>query len=425
MQIAHQVYLADCAQAGKLPARRGSTCRQFFENPNYIPEGHLHEVRERIESALGVRASYRVTCVCAARWSPSAAAHSGYSTVDARRSGRDCSTKGKRRFKSHCFCGDVRAVGRGLQRAGEYGRVAARVAHYRGPDVFANGSRYEALRKYYSLHEHTGLIRHVEPIYFICAGHRRRAGFQVSLPSRRAASRRFANRRFQHSNGQFLPGSATRPNLAANPAGVYHADGDAAAADGKNRAANYGLSFAKCCSSDSPRRFTVYIEPLVGVSTNFRNYGDRYFFIVNGDAEPPLNEMRHAFLHYLFDQLPVKFGSAIESTRPLYKIALSAPMLPAEYRDDYAAYFAECVIRAVELRLDKLSNQQRAQAIDQDDADGFVLVRPLMTSLDQFQAAEPAMKYYFPALALKINVKTETARVQTLRFAPRQRRSHY
>ncbi len=170
-------------------------------------------------------------------------------------------------------------------------------------------------------------------------------------------------------------------------------------------------------ATDTPRSFTVYIEPLVGVSTNFRNYGDRYFFIVNGDAEPPLNEMRHAFLHYLFDQLPVKFGSAIETTRPLYKIALSAPMLPAEYRDDYAAYFAECVIRAVELRLDKLSNQQRAQAIDQDDADGFVLVRPLMTSLDQFQAAEPAMKYYFPRLALNINMKTETARVQTVKFA--------
>src|SRR5579862_5382694 len=75
-------------------------------------------------------------------------------------------------------------------------------------------------------------------------------------------------------------------------------------------------------SADTPRTFTVYIEPLVGVSTNFRNYGDRYFFVVNGDADPPLNEMRHAFLHYLIDQLPVKFGSAIEITRPLYKQAL-------------------------------------------------------------------------------------------------------
>jgi hypothetical protein len=169
-------------------------------------------------------------------------------------------------------------------------------------------------------------------------------------------------------------------------------------------------------STDSPRTFTVYMEPLVGVSTNFRNYGDRYFFVVNGDADPPINELRHSFLHFLIDQLPVKFASAIETTRPLYKVALAAPLLPTEYRDDFQAYFAECVIRAVELRLDKLSAQQRAQAIDKDDAEGFVLVRPLLTSLDQFQAAEPAMKYYFPRLALNINVKTETARVQAIKF---------
>ncbi len=171
-------------------------------------------------------------------------------------------------------------------------------------------------------------------------------------------------------------------------------------------------------SSDSPRTFTVYVEPLVGVSTNFRNYGDRYFFVVNGDAEPPINELRHSFLHYLIDQLPVKFGGAIESSRPLYKMALAAPKLPIEYHDDFQAYFGECLIKAIELRLDKITNQQRAQAIDADDADGFVLVRPLMVSLDQFQAAEPAMKYYFPTLAREINVKAETARVQALKFAP-------
>jgi hypothetical protein len=113
----------------------------------------------------------------------------------------------------------------------------------------------------------------------------------------------------------------------------------------------------------------------------------------------------------------VKFGSAIESSRPLYKLALAAPKLPAEYRDDYAAYFAECVIKAVEMRLDKMTNAQRAQAVDADDADGFVLVRPLLVSLDRFQESEPAMKYYFPTLAQNINVKTETARVQALKFA--------
>lgn len=171
-------------------------------------------------------------------------------------------------------------------------------------------------------------------------------------------------------------------------------------------------------NADTPRTFTVVIEPLVGNSTNFRNYGDRYFFVVNGDAEPPVNDLRHAFLHYLIDPLPVKFTSAIEGARPLYKAAQSAPRLSAEYRDDYPGYFAECLIKAVELQLGKLPPLQRSAALDAADADGFVLVRPLIAGLDQFQQAEPAMKYYFPTLALGINVKAETARLQTVKFAP-------
>jgi hypothetical protein len=171
-------------------------------------------------------------------------------------------------------------------------------------------------------------------------------------------------------------------------------------------------------TADTPRTFTVVIEPLVGNSTNFRNYGDRYFFVVNGDAEPPVNELRHAFLHYLIDPLPVKYESAIEGARPLYKVAQTAPRLSAEYRDDYPSYFGECVIKAIELQLGKLSPPQRAAALDAADADGYVLVRPLVAALDQFRQAEPAMRYYFPTLATGINVRTEVARLQAVKFAP-------
>ena len=56
--------------------------------------------------------------------------------------------------------------------------------------------------------------------------------------------------------------------------------------------------------SNSPRTFTVYIEPLVRTDTNFRSYAYQYDFILNGDADPPLDELRHAFLHFLLDTIP-------------------------------------------------------------------------------------------------------------------------
>lgn len=171
-------------------------------------------------------------------------------------------------------------------------------------------------------------------------------------------------------------------------------------------------------NADTPRTFQVYIEPLVGNSSNFRNYGDHYYFVVNGDAEPPVDKIRHAFLHYLVDPLPAKYVNAIEADRPLFKAALNAPRLPAEFRDDFQSYYGECVIKAIEIQLDHPAPAQRAAILDAADADGFVLVRPLVPALDQFRAAEPAMQFYFPTLVQSINVKAEVARVQGVKFAP-------
>jgi tetratricopeptide (TPR) repeat protein len=171
-------------------------------------------------------------------------------------------------------------------------------------------------------------------------------------------------------------------------------------------------------ATNSPRTFTVLIEPLVGTSSNFRNYGDRYFFVLNGDARPPLAELRHSFLHFLIDPLPAKFAATLEPSRPLFQAAQAAPQLPAEFRGDFQAWFGECVIQAVELRLDHLTAEERSQALSTADQQGFVLVRPLVAGLEQFQRSEPAMHYYFPTLAHSINPAAETQRVAAVHFAP-------
>jgi tetratricopeptide (TPR) repeat protein len=171
-------------------------------------------------------------------------------------------------------------------------------------------------------------------------------------------------------------------------------------------------------ASDSPRTFTIYIEPLVRTDTNFRNYGYQYDFILNGDADPPLTDLRHAFLHFLLDTIPARYPAAIAPSRPLIQLALKAPQLPAQYHDESVAFYTECLIKAVELRLDHLQPAKLAAALDQDDVQGYVLVRPLFAGLEQFQQAEPAMKFYFPALAKSVDVAAETKRVAAIQFAP-------
>ena len=171
--------------------------------------------------------------------------------------------------------------------------------------------------------------------------------------------------------------------------------------------------------SNSPRTFTLYVEPMVGAASNFRSYGDQYAFVYDGLGDPPLTEIRHAFLHFLLDPIAPKYKNDVARVRPLLETALRAPRLSREYKDDLPAFFTECLVKAVELRMDHLTPDARARAADAADADGFVLVRRLVAELEDFQKSEPAMSLYFPALAKNMDVSAENKRLQAVRFAPR------
>src|SRR3984885_9253334 len=167
-----------------------------------------------------------------------------------------------------------------------------------------------------------------------------------------------------------------------------------------------------------PRTFTIIVEPLVGRITNVRNFQDHYAIVISGSSDVPVDVVRHAFLHFLLDPLPLQYPHVIAVKRPLYEVALHAPRLTPDLRDDYPSYFAECLVRAVELKLKKMSPGERDAALDTDDSDGYILVRPLFKALDSFEGAEPAMRYYFPDMVRTIDQGAEMKRDTALKFAP-------
>ena len=154
----------------------------------------------------------------------------------------------------------------------------------------------------------------------------------------------------------------------------------------------------------SPRTFTLYVEPMVGPRTNFRNYLDHYDVVVNSSPVLPLDDIQHAFLHYLLDPLPLKFDALVLTKKALLNYAGRAPRLPVEYQRDFTSLFTECLIRAVELRLTRQTPVQLEAALVDADRSGYVLVRPLVDQLKKFEKAEPAMHYYFPDLVRGIDV---------------------
>ncbi len=158
-----------------------------------------------------------------------------------------------------------------------------------------------------------------------------------------------------------------------------------------------------------PRTFAIVVEPLVGRITNVRNFGDHYALVLSGGEEIPTDVVRHAFLHFLLDPLPLMYPHVTAVKRPLFEKAATAPRLAPELKDDYASYFAECTVRAVELKLKRMSPGEREAAMSRDDEDGYVFVKPLFGALPKFESSEPSMRLFFPDLVRAIDTGAEVA----------------
>jgi tetratricopeptide (TPR) repeat protein len=72
----------------------------------------------------------------------------------------------------------------------------------------------------------------------------------------------------------------------------------------------------------------------------------------------------------------------------------------------------------VELKLKRMSPSEREVALNTNDADGYVLVRPIFKGLSDYEKNEPSMHNYFPEMVRNMDLKAEVARATSLTFAP-------
>lgn len=167
----------------------------------------------------------------------------------------------------------------------------------------------------------------------------------------------------------------------------------------------------------SAREFTVVIEPLTGNRMNFRTYQDHYSIVVGSGAQIPIDDIRHAYIHFLIDPMVMRSRRELERKDSLLNIAAKAPLLPVAYREDFFGLVDECFVKAIELRLNRLSAADLESALAEDDGQGLILVRPLVMQLKVFEKEGPAMQYYFPDIVKNLDVDAEKQRLQKVKFA--------
>ena len=85
------------------------------------------------------------------------------------------------------------------------------------------------------------------------------------------------------------------------------------------------------------------------------------------------------FCTFLLDPLPLKYPHVVVVKRPLFERRRKRRGWRTDLKDDYFAWFAECTVRAVELKLKtNVSERAGGRSGTADDADGYVMVRPII-----------------------------------------------
>ena len=165
------------------------------------------------------------------------------------------------------------------------------------------------------------------------------------------------------------------------------------------------------------RRFQIYID-LLGAPNQIqtRSYKDDYFVVVTPSPELQIDQIRHAYLHYLLDPLALRHFEQLNRLKGIADFAAPAPALENAYKDDFVLLATECLIKAVESRLARGAANRQA-LVDQALREGFVLTPALADGLAIYEKQEESLRLYYIDLIGQIDLAREDKRLEKVQFA--------
>ncbi len=159
-------------------------------------------------------------------------------------------------------------------------------------------------------------------------------------------------------------------------------------------------------------KFQILVD-LLGApnQVQFRNYIYDYLVVVTPAVEQPIFDIRHAYLRYMLEPLGTRYAEDLQKKAKLGEYALQSPLLPIQFRDDFVRLATECLIKAIESRLD------RKPALAEEAArEGFVLAPVFAELLHGYENQQVGLRLYLPDMVAQIDVKKEQQRIARIDF---------
>ena len=174
------------------------------------------------------------------------------------------------------------------------------------------------------------------------------------------------------------------------------------------------------------RTFTIYLDFLGDPSqANARNYGVDYYVVLFPSPDPSsraplkMEEIRHAYLHYLLDPLAEKHFSAIKRIEPLLQSVKRAP-LEESFKSDMSLLVTECLVRAIEIRTmgtKQTAEAMRTQAVEDAVKQGYILTRYFYNALVKFEKDPAGLRAAYGDILDGIDIKAEQRAASEIQYA--------
>jgi predicted negative regulator of RcsB-dependent stress response len=149
--------------------------------------------------------------------------------------------------------------------------------------------------------------------------------------------------------------------------------------------------------------FQVYVDLLAAPNqVHTHSFRNDYFVVVTPSAELQTESVRHAYLHFMLDPLPVRYADEFDKKKGLIDYAQAAPFLEDYYKHDFSRLANECLIKA--------------GMIDQALRQGYVITPAWADALAVYEKQEQSFRFFFPSLVAAIDLKREEQRLDKIEF---------
>lgn len=163
--------------------------------------------------------------------------------------------------------------------------------------------------------------------------------------------------------------------------------------------------------SNGVRGMSIYLELAAPVNTvNIRSNQDSYYVIIGDSSTPKTDDIRHAYLHFQLDSTVTTYFNRMRSISTILDRAKKIQGVDPAYTSEFRIMVTESLIRALELRMDKVPAARARESIDTFYRSGLLLTPYFYGALQEYEKDNVSLREEFGEIAAEVKVATEETR---------------